>query len=80
MSYMDKFVKDENGIETIEFIGLVAVAAILIGVIVAIGTRMNTTAGNAKDSLNTSMNQVDNMIQSSGKSSAAEASNKLLGH
>lgn len=82
MNYMKKFIKDEGGIETIEFIGLVAVAAILIGVIVTIGTRMNTTAGNAKDSLDTSMGKVDSMIEGSGsgKSSAAEASNKLLGH
>ena len=78
MNYVKSFIKSEGGIETIEFIGLVAVAAILIGVIVTIGTRMNTTAGNAKDSLSTSMDKVDGMIE--GKSSAAEASNKLLGH
>ena len=41
--YLKIFMSNEDGIETIEFIGLVAVAAILIGVIVTIGTRMKTT-------------------------------------
>ena len=66
MKYLKSFVKEEDGIETIEFIGLVAVAAILIGVIVAIGTKMNGTAEKAQKSLDKSMNKVNNMIDGKG--------------
>lgn len=60
--YLKRFVKEEEGIETIEFVGLVAVAAILIGVVVQIGTKMNATAGKAKDKLDASMGEVDKML------------------
>lgn len=66
MKYLKSFVKEEDGIETIEFIGLVAVAAILIGVIVAIGTKMNGTAEKAQESLDKSMDKVNNMIDGKG--------------
>lgn len=66
MKYLKSFVKEEDGIETIEFIGLVAVAAILIGVIVAIGTKMNETAEKAQKSLDKSMDKVNNMIDGTG--------------
>lgn len=62
MSYLKCFVKEDDGIETIEFIGLVAVAAILIGVIVTIGTRMKSTADQASGALDTSMSQVEGMM------------------
>lgn len=65
MKYLKSFVKEENGIETIEFIGLVAVAAILIGVIVTIGTRMKSTADTASDSLDASMGEVEGMLSGS---------------
>lgn len=60
--YLKRFVKEEEGIETIEFVGLVAVAAILIGVVVQIGTKMNATAGKAKNKLDASMGEVDKML------------------
>lgn len=60
--YLKSFVKEDEGIETIEFVGLVAVAAILIGVVVQIGTKMNATAGKAKDKLDSSMGEVDKML------------------
>lgn len=63
MNYVKSFIKSESGIETIEFIGLVAVAAILIGVIVTIGTRMKDTADNAQGSLEGSMDELDGLIE-----------------
>ncbi|WP_342980494.1 MULTISPECIES: hypothetical protein [unclassified Ruminococcus] len=60
--YLKIFMSNEDGIETIEFIGLVAVAAILIGVIVTIGTRMKTTADKANSALDTSMGEVEGML------------------
>lgn len=66
MNYVKSFIKSESGIETIEFIGLVAVAAILIGVIVTIGTRMKGTADNAQSSLEGSMDELDGLIEEGG--------------
>lgn len=60
--YLKNFMGNEDGIETIEFIGLVAVAAILIGVIVTIGTRMKSTADTANNALDNSMSQVEGML------------------
>ena len=60
--FFSSFVTEEDGIETIEFIALVAVAAILIGVIVTIGTRMNTTAGRANTELDTRMGEVEGLF------------------
>lgn len=47
--YFYSFVKEEEGIETIEFIALLAVAAVLIGIVTAIGTKLST-AGTAIES------------------------------
>lgn len=44
--YVKDFIKQEDGIETIEFIALLAVAAVLIGIVTAIGTKLST-AGSA---------------------------------
>lgn len=45
------FLKEEDGIETIEFIGLVAVAAVLLGVIAGIGNTMYQTAKDKQSNL-----------------------------
>lgn len=44
--YIREFIQEEDGIETIEFIALLAVAAVLIGIVTAIGTKLST-AGTA---------------------------------
>lgn len=51
--YVKQFIKEEEGIETIEFIGLVAVAAVLIGVIATLGKSM-------KDRVTASQQKMDN--------------------
>ena len=43
-NYIKDFVKNENGIETIEFIAMVAVAAALVIVITGIGQSMASKA------------------------------------
>lgn len=58
MSYLKSFVKKEDGIETIEFIGLCAVAAVLIGIVVKIGTTMANTATDAQSDLTSSLNDL----------------------
>ena len=46
--YLNRFMKEENGIETIEFIAMVAVAAALIIVITGIGNSMADKADDVK--------------------------------
>ena len=64
MSYMNRFFKEEEGIETIEFIGLVAVAAALIAVIAKIGGSMVSKASQGESNINTA---IDDAINTYGK-------------
>ncbi len=54
--YQKKFLENEEGIETIEFVALLAVAAILIGIVAKIGTTLaakgNAVDGQITDALN----------------------------
>lgn len=52
------FTQEEDGIETIEFIGLVAVAAVMIGVIISIATNMKETATTAQSSMQGALNDI----------------------
>ena len=56
--YIQTFVKNEDGVETIEFIGLVAVAAVLIGVIASLGKKMKDEVGLANDQLSSEMTKL----------------------
>lgn len=38
MNYLKSFFCEDDGVETIEFIALIAVAAVLVGVIISIGS------------------------------------------
>ena len=42
--YAKKFVTEDEGIETIEFVALLAVAAVLITIVAAIGSKMAAKA------------------------------------
>ena len=64
--YLSSFIHEDDGIETIEFIGLVAVAAVLIGVVITIGGRMKTTADTYSDELNTKLEELGT-IENGGK-------------
>lgn len=57
--YMNLFLNDEDGVETIEFIALVAVAAVLIGIVIAIGQKMKGTAQGAKGKIESSLEDWD---------------------
>ena len=61
--YMKCFIKQEDGVETIEFIGLVAVAAVLIGVIVSIGSKMATSATDSEAELNSALDSLKTIGQ-----------------
>lgn len=49
--YFKDFFSNEDGAETIEFVAILGVAVLLIGVIVKIGTAMKGRADTAKDAL-----------------------------
>lgn len=56
--YRKEFLKKEDGIETIEFVALLAVAAVLIGIVAKIGTTL-AAKGNAVDGqITDALNQV----------------------
>lgn len=67
--YLKRFLGVDDGIETIEFVALIAVAAVLIVVIVNIGTRMKSTADQASSSITGSMDNVDGLMGTGGKTS-----------
>lgn len=54
------FIKDEDGAETIEFIGLICVAAALIVVIINIGSSISEYAHNAQNTMETELDSVIN--------------------
>lgn len=60
MSYMNSFFKEEEGIETIEFIGLVAVAAALIAIIARIGGSMVKKADQGEQNIDKAINDAIN--------------------
>lgn len=50
MTFFD-FIRQEEGVETIEYIALVAVAAILISIIVAVSITLKEKATSAKNTI-----------------------------
>ena len=56
-NYIKRFVNEDEGIETIEFIGMVAVAALLVAIVASIGTSMKQKAVDAQTA-------ADNLISS----------------
>lgn len=60
--YLESFVREDEGVETIEFIGLVAVAAVLIGVVATIGGKMKNTANSAQGAMDGAIQQLGNEI------------------
>ena len=47
--YAKKFVTEDEGIETIEFVALLAVAAVLITIVAAIGSKMAAKGNGSPD-------------------------------
>lgn len=57
-NYMKKFIKEEDGVETIEFLALIAVAAALVAIIAGIGAKMKSTADAASSKMDDALNQI----------------------
>ena len=59
--YLKKFFDEADGIETIEFVALIAVAAELIVVIVRIGQSMQGTATKAETQIGNAMTGIEGL-------------------
>lgn len=59
--YFKDFVAEDDGIETIEFIGLVAVAAVLIGIIITIASKMKDAATSAETNMNAQLESLKDL-------------------
>ena len=57
-----RFIKDESGMETIEFVVILAIIAGLIGIVAGIGTRMKTTGGAAETAVNDGLDKIDGTL------------------
>lgn len=61
--YVKDFLKNDAGVETIEFIGLLCVGAALIGVVALIGGSMIKSAQNGKANIENAISQIEQMGQ-----------------
>lgn len=58
--YAKKFVTEGEGIETIEFVALLAVAAVLITIVAAIGSKMAAKGNEVESSIGSALDSVGN--------------------
>lgn len=58
--YAKKFVTEDEGIETIEFVALLAVAAVLITIVAAIGSKMAAKGNEVESSIGSALDSVGN--------------------
>ena len=58
--YAKKFVTEAEGIETIEFVALLAVAAVLITIVAAIGSKMAAKGNEVESSIGSALDSVGN--------------------
>ena len=63
MNYLKSFFCEDDGVETIEFIALIAVAAVLVGVIISIGSTMTSSAKSAQDDMSSALGNLKNIGQ-----------------
>ena len=61
--YAMQFVNEQDGIETIEFLGMIAVAALLIFAVLRIGSALRGKASDAKNKLSATMDQAIGEMQ-----------------
>ena len=59
MRYVNALHDDENGMETIEWVIVLALVAALLAVVISINTRVNTTASNAQKTIDSKLGEVD---------------------
>ena len=55
MARIKEFIKDESGVETIEWLAIIVVAAVLVGIVVAIGKRLNASGETGQNKINLTM-------------------------
>ena len=63
MNYLKSFFCEDDGVETIEFIALIAVAAVLVGVIILIGSTMTSSAKSAQEDMSSALGNLKNIGQ-----------------
>ena len=63
MNYLKSFFCEDDGVETIEFIALIAVAAVLVGVIISIGSTMTCSAKSAQEDMSSALANLKNIGQ-----------------
>lgn len=63
MNYLKIFFCEDDGVETIEFIALIAVAAVLVGVIISIGSTMTSSAKSAQEDMSSALGNLKNIGQ-----------------
>ena len=63
MNYLKSFFCKDDGVETIEFIALIAVAAVLVGVIISIGSTMTSSAKSAQEDMSSALGNLKNIGQ-----------------
>lgn len=56
--YMNSFIKEEDGMETIEFVVILAIVAGLIAIISAVGGQVRDKAGEAQDKIEAGLNEI----------------------
>ena len=61
--YAKRFFSEEDGMETIEFVVVLAVIAGLIGIVAAVATRISTTGSSAEDKVNTNLDKIDTFLE-----------------
>lgn len=57
-NYISTFFSDTNGAEAIEFVAIVIVAAVLIGIIATIGGTMSSKGNDAADQIKNALDSV----------------------
>ena len=63
MNYLKSFFCEDDGVEKIEFIALIAVAAVLVGVIISIGSTMTSSAKSAQEDMSSALGNLKNIGQ-----------------
>ena len=63
MNFLKSFFCEDDGVETIEFIALIAVAAVLVGVIISIGSTMTSSAKSAQEDMSSALGNLKNIGQ-----------------
>ena len=59
MRVVNAFHRKEDGMETIEWVIVLALVAALLAVVISINTRVNSTASNAQKTIDSKLGEVD---------------------